>query len=274
MLPLAILCAAAVLASSPVLAIGAPGLQGAGFDDNQIRFYGEHLAQELALAGAKVTTPREIQAAIGLERDRKLLGCNDSGCLVELANALGADAILVGDVARIGTKVQVNLKLVAAKDAQTVAIYSDRVQRDDEILDALAQAAKELAQVAAEKLGRSLAPVQRAKQARPASMRSWSWAPLALGGAALAAGGVSAWQANSLYARLTTTSSLDVNVAYRIRNEGMQWRLATQVALGVGGAAVLAGGAMYLFGEPAPAKVTLVPLPGGGAFASFEGRLP
>jgi len=259
MLSLVMTCAAAVLATSPVLAIGAPG---------------EHVAQEMAYAGAKVTTPRQIEAAIGLERQRQMLGCTDASCIVELANALGADAILLGDVARIGSKVQINLKLVGAQNAQAVAIYSDRVQKDEEVLDALAQAAKELVQGAAEKLGRSLSPLPRPRKVQAASLRSWSWAPLALGGAALVAGGVAAWQTNSLYSQLTTTNPIDVNEAYRIRSEGIQWRLATQVTLGVGVAAALAGGAMYLFGEPPQAHVSLVPLPGGGALATFEGRLP
>ena len=58
----------------------------------------------------KVMTSGDVAAVLGAERQRQLLGCSDaaSSCMAELASALGADAIAIGDIAVItGSSYQV-----------------------------------------------------------------------------------------------------------------------------------------------------------------------
>src|SRR3990172_8953663 len=55
-------------------------------------FYTGYFADRLIDQGLEVTSPRELTALLGLERQRQLLGCeDDSSCLIEIAGAIGVD---------------------------------------------------------------------------------------------------------------------------------------------------------------------------------------
>jgi hypothetical protein len=154
--------AAASAASVPKLA--APGLNGVGLEAAFASFAGEHLAQQLREAGLEVVTGSEIGAVLGLERQKEMLGCTAGACLTELANALGADGVVMGDLAQIGSKIALNVKVISARDARTLASYSSRVEGREALLDALTQAAKKMAPDVAKALGGAL----RAQGAGPA----------------------------------------------------------------------------------------------------------
>ncbi len=82
----------------------------------------DRFATQLGATGAvKVTTRNDIEQALGLERQRQLLGCSDGGCLAELAGALGVDAVLTGSVVRVGKQLTVTLRAVAASSGQEIA---------------------------------------------------------------------------------------------------------------------------------------------------------
>ena len=64
------------------------------------RTLGGVLAKSVANLGYEVLAPSDIQAMIGLERMKDLVGCeNDSSCLTELGGALGADLLIGGSSA-------------------------------------------------------------------------------------------------------------------------------------------------------------------------------
>ena len=67
--------AAAPAASADPLKVAAPGLDAANMAESMRQFCSDHLAQQLALQGVRVTTPSEIGAILGLERQKQLLGC-------------------------------------------------------------------------------------------------------------------------------------------------------------------------------------------------------
>lgn len=54
--------------------IAAPLLEGVNLSDELTAFYSDHLAQQLASHGLKVTNPRDVGQVLGLERQRELLG--------------------------------------------------------------------------------------------------------------------------------------------------------------------------------------------------------
>ena len=56
---------AAILLSASPLTLAAPGLSVVGFDEKTGLFLGEHVAQQLKLAGAKVVTQKEMAAVLG-----------------------------------------------------------------------------------------------------------------------------------------------------------------------------------------------------------------
>lgn len=141
------LVAAATLAATPVK-LAAPGLTYVGVDEKSGVFFLDFLAQQLRGHGLEVTTQSQIAAVLGLERQKQLLGCTEesSSCLAELAGALGVDGVLSGSLARTGRGTYViNLNVVGATDGTNLASGSTRVGSDDELLDWLTTAAREMA---------------------------------------------------------------------------------------------------------------------------------
>lgn len=150
----------AVLTASPVK-VAAPGLAGVSASQELLAFVTDHLAQELVLEGVEVISSSQIASVLGLERQKQLLGCPESQCVVELANALGVDAILLGTVAKLGTVIQLDVRLVSATDAKALAIFSERVGSEAGLLDAMTRAAKALAPQVAKSLGKTVTPTPR-----------------------------------------------------------------------------------------------------------------
>lgn len=139
----------AVLAASPgSVRIAAPTLNMVGVKSDLAGFYSDHLAQRLSAEGLFVISAADIKAVLTQERQKQLLGCADDkadSCAVEMGNALGADAVLSGTVAKIEDVYQVDLKVVSAVNAKPLALYSGRAQGDKALLDELDKAAKKLA---------------------------------------------------------------------------------------------------------------------------------
>jgi hypothetical protein len=166
--------------------LAAPGLTGVGFDAAFTGFVSEQLAQELRDVGLEVVTAKEVGAVLGFERQKQLLECGDTGvCLTELANALGADAVLVGELAQVGKKIQVNVRVVSARDARVLGSSSERVAGREAVLDALGRAAKKIGPSVARALGKpllatsaTLPPVSTVSpQVRPAATADNTGAP-------------------------------------------------------------------------------------------------
>lgn len=81
-------------------------------------FYAEQLAQALRNEGLSVTTAADIATLLGAERQRELLGCSSAGgsCMVELANALGCDATLTVNLAKLGSSFRGLARLLSSRD--------------------------------------------------------------------------------------------------------------------------------------------------------------
>ncbi len=103
-------------------------------------FLSETFAQKLAEhSNLKVTTAKNIGALVGLERQRELMGCdnNAGNCIAELAGAIGAQAVVVGEVARLERSLQVNLRVVNGKTSDLLFSTSVRGSTMDDIVDKL-----------------------------------------------------------------------------------------------------------------------------------------
>src|SRR5688572_25341010 len=72
----------------------------------------------------KVITTRDVQAILGQEAAKQQMACTDSSCLSELADAIGADFLVSGDIARFGEQTLLTLRLVDMKSAQVVSSSS------------------------------------------------------------------------------------------------------------------------------------------------------
>ena len=279
-------------APAPSVSLAAPPFHGVNLDEDTRTFYSEHFAQQLGLNGLKVTTAREIQQVLGFERQKQLLGCGEdsASCLAELANALGVDGLVSGSIGKLGSVYQVNLKIISAQTAETLASFAARARSEEQVLDVLAQAAREMS---ARVLGRSRTGLERREPAsstgrrdlhggsgaRPGRRRSagptvrqWSWAP-ATAGVALGLGG--AWfiaRGNEVDGALRSqTDPLPLDEARARLEQGKSDQALGATLLSVGIAGVLAGGGMFLFGDGAP-QVTFVP--SSSPTLSVSGRFP
>jgi TolB-like protein len=229
-----------------------------GVDDRLARALTDAVANEVASRGFfQTSSSRDIQTLLGVERQRQLLGCDESGCMSELAGALGARFVLNGSLARLGDAYQLSLQLLDSQRAGTVR-RSMHLAKD---LDGLRA---QLPTAVAEVTGTPLPPA-------PSHL-----VPYALmgGGAvavtAAAVVGLLAVTSTSQYQKelsigVTTPSILKTYSYYTQAKSqlGAEWGVAIGAAA-VG--AVLVGVGLYVNpAEPGSSKVALAPGPQGVA---------
>lgn len=267
------LFAAEAAAAPPALRIVAPGLRVTNLKANLARDFNEHLAQQLVARGIAVVTASDMQAVISLERQKQLLGCSEeaSSCMSELAGALGADGVLTGTVVRIGKKFQVNVRVVDARDARPIALFSEQTDREEELFGVL--------DLAAQKLVNDLTPliVARAKEAkaattpapvavdeptvvetRPGARRLW-WVPAVVTGLFAVASIVFFTQAAAVSKELnsTTGAAIDYPLSSTLAR-GRTFEALAWTGAGLATAALLTTGALLLF-APDTVSVSLAP---------------
>jgi hypothetical protein len=71
----------------------------ATYQGSLIKAVNSIIAKDLRDQGFDVITPADIGAALGLDKERQLMGCSEDGCLAEIGGALGADYIVHGELA-------------------------------------------------------------------------------------------------------------------------------------------------------------------------------
>ncbi|MDQ3262299.1 MAG: hypothetical protein M3Y59_01365 [Myxococcota bacterium] len=255
-------------------------LNGLNMDAKEVSFYSEHVAQQLAFQGVRVTTSKEISTLLGFERQKHLLNCNEgsSSCVAELANALGVDCILTGDIGKFGTKYQITLKALSASDARVLAAHSQRVNGDEALLDELTRAARFMAPELAKKLGRKLHATQQAAALvqDTGPQIPWGWVALGAGAAVAGGGGYSLSLAADRYTQLVgAQQQVRTEDAVRFRSEGSLFQTVGWVGVGLGAAAMAGGVAMLVMPSGAPAKAQAMVLPTADGFVfSVGGVLP
>jgi hypothetical protein len=240
-----------------------------------VAFHSEHLAQQLKVAGFDVVTNKEIAVLLGMERQKQLLGCSEGSCIAEMASALGADAVVLGDIAKVGDERQINLKVISSANGKTLATYTDRVGSDDAIVDSLTRAAAHLTYEVCAALGRPV-PTGVANLQVKNPLKRAGFVTL---GAGIVVGAVGAGlliKTNLDYQRITNaTSSMPVSAAdaVAIRNSGPPLQTAGVALAIAGGAAIVAGVALVVAGRSERVGVALVPSAEGATFA-IAGVLP
>ncbi|HEY8208710.1 MAG TPA: hypothetical protein VIG99_14570 [Myxococcaceae bacterium] len=266
---------AAVSPDTPIK-LAAPQLSVLNMDARAGTFFNEHVAERLSAEGFRVTTAKEIEELVGLERRRQLVGCDEnSACLSELANALGVDAIISGEIGKLGGKYQLLLKVNSALDGRQLSSYSARTSSEEGVLDEISRAAHIMAPEIARAFGRTLKPIVRERQATP---RDYAWLPAVAGALAAGGGGFCMYQASVRYDQLThPTAPMTIAQGDAIRTSGKTFQGVGLAGLGVGGAALIASGAMFFLGggDGAPAAgASAAVLPEGGFAVGVTGVLP
>ncbi|HUB07572.1 MAG TPA: hypothetical protein VMB50_11250, partial [Myxococcales bacterium] len=92
-------------------------------------------------SGNTVIGADEVRAMVGLEREKAILGCQQTSCLAEIGGALGAERIVIGSLSKFGASTYLlDLKLLDARTARVVAEGSARFEKEDALPDAVAKA--------------------------------------------------------------------------------------------------------------------------------------
>ncbi|MFT3843394.1 MAG: hypothetical protein QM723_40805 [Myxococcaceae bacterium] len=234
------------LAAAP-LKMAAPGLAPSGLPPDRAEFLSGYVATQVALAGVKVVSSKEIAAIIGMERQKELLGCKDSSqCLEEIAAALGTDALLVGDVALFGGRYVATLKVVRSSNGQTVAIQTVEAANEADFLEALRGASARLAADALQAFG-----LEAVSLGNRGPSRYWAAIPLGL---AVLAGSSTPFlfgQANTNFTKLTDNAHVGYQEALDARNDGQALQM-TGVIMAITAGVMLAAAVVWWFAIGAP----------------------
>lgn len=98
--------------------------------------------------GARLVSSADVRSLLGVERQKQLLGCTESGCLAELGGALGARYIVNGQVGRVGNKLLVSASLLDARNAHSLAKLAQTLDGEDQLPAASDALADQLADAA------------------------------------------------------------------------------------------------------------------------------
>lgn len=257
------------LAAAPKMA--APGLTCAGIPPGTCNAFSEHLAQQLTDKTLSVSTASDIEAVLGQERQKQLLGCEDnsSSCSLEIANALGVDAILRGSLAKVGQTVIINIRVVSASNAKSLASYSETAQGLEMVPEALERAAERISVELNLEGGAS----RGARWAKPKVL-----VPAGIAVAAAAGGVATLFMAKGQLDQLNGRVSPDFDPR-ETASRGQTLATTSYALFGVAGAAAITAGVLFFLSgssttatsEPLPATMAIGP---SGAFISFTGVWP
>src|SRR4051812_40782800 len=191
--------------------------------------------------------------------------------MAELAAALGVDGVVTGSVGKFDQAYQVNISVVSSRDGRTLSAFSRKVNGSSAVLDALNDAADQMARDLSRALGRPPAPPHQPlapeRTSAPSTLRDWFSVPSGLGVAAGVGSTLFLLQANAAADQLRKAAGdpannhLTLDAANTIRANG-----ATSATLGYAFAAVAAAGigiGAYCFFAGGPSQpVALRILPG------------
>jgi hypothetical protein len=230
MLPLAVMLA--VTAAAPTK-IAVPDWKGVNVPDDLSRYYASEVARALREESFEVVTSRDITTLLGFERQKQLLGCaGESSCIAELGNALGCDAVLVGDLARLDETYRGSLRIISPVTGALLAEAAFEASGQRALVDALEKATHALA--------------SKVRPAGPrASVRKWAFVPLGVGVLLAVAGAIALGIAGADYGRIP---SVDEMTGLGLVREGKTAQLAAGILGGTALTALLVAGAVFLFG--------------------------
>jgi len=229
------------------LKLATVGFTQHGLTDAQASFFAEHFSVQLQRAGddVRVTTPKDLETVLGVEKQKQLLGCADdsSSCMAEIAEALGAAGLVTGQIAKVGQRYQLNVKIMAPEGTKTLYLHSSELLPSEEALIA------ELNAVAADAVAKLRPATGGTVTAAPAGKQrsKLKLIPGAVGVAALLAGGVGLAQAGAQYGALSDSSrwqTLEPTDAMQLR-EGGKLALGLGLTLAIAGAVLIVASALW-----------------------------
>jgi hypothetical protein len=234
-----------------------------GVSAGTVEILGNVIAADLARQGFDVISKSDIQAMLGFQKDRQLLGCTeDASCIAEIGGSLGVDYVLTGQVGQIGSQYNVSLLVVDSRKAKVVTRLSSFCEANE---DALVKAAR--AGVGTLTVAIRGGPLPAGKEPSRPFTRSpgTAWAAWGTGAALLAGGAVVGVTAKGRFDELESQKGAANYIdLYADRSPGIRRLNLAADALYAGGVAVAALGTWVWFRvEKTPVAVGPLPTAGG-----------
>ena len=263
------------LLSATPITVASPGFQAVNVEEKVAGFALEHLSERLGRLGIRVITPTEIQAILGLERQRQLLGCGESNtsCAAELGDALGAESTMIGTLARLGDTLELSIKVVSNRTGERRAGFSERVKSESELLELMDEAATSLAQ----QLLPPTAVVPGVSQPAPGlrlRLRNRALIPVVIGAVFAVASGTMYGLAFAAHADLTNAALPPPANGTTRAAEGQTFQTLSAVFAGATVASAAVALWFYVSGAPPPLLTASLGLVGGAPAFTFGGRFP
>jgi len=242
---------------------------GEGADPSVARAVTASVAKEISRRAVHdLVTSADVATLLGAERQRQLMGCGDesASCVAELSGALGARFVMTGAVTRLGTTWQLTLQTVDGSNAHAVGRAVQLAPDVETLVLALPMLVSD-----ATGLPRPPEP----SRAGPAVLAGAGIAVVVAGAAVLL---------ESLFRESELSKELDlaVNTPSLLRPATsyesdvhliVTERIVAGVTLGVG-AALAAGGLVWLFLSGSRSGAVAVAPTNGGAMFALQGVWP
>lgn len=208
----------------------------------------------LAGSGVKIVTQRDLADALGLERQKQLLGCveDDAQCQLDLGQALAVDGILSGSVVQPLDGYLLSIKVVRPTDGSRVMASSRTLANQADLLEAL--------DTEALRIGGRLA-------GRSSRSRLIGILGIAGGGAFIVAGGLLFGLAKVEAGRLRSTQPLSSDEVRGAVSRGSTMQPLGLTLLGLGIPTLIVGALWLALGYDSAHSVALSLTPDGAAFA-------
>jgi TolB-like protein len=246
------------------------------------------VVSEVARHGYDVISQSDISTMIGFEKQKKMLGCDETSCLAEIGGALGVDYLITGQVGQIGTRYRISLLVVDSRKARVTGRAANFCDQNEDALARAAEAtvAQLITSIRAGESNQLAPPVAagRSPDAAPAPpppardasagrataslggrhMTTDTWIALGTGGALVIGGSLAIVGARNRYDTLSAKQgSQGYFDAYHSQSSGIRTQaIVGTVALGAGVVAAGVGG--WLYWRSDRAEVALIPTAANG----------
>jgi TolB-like protein len=142
----------------------------------------------------------EIRAMLDLEAQKQLVGCSDVSCVAEIAEALGVDGVVIGNLAVVGESISFGLKHIDQRSATTLGQATRRIEGTDpaNVLATIGPVVEELFPGVPLRPGMTRGvPEEIAFRIHPPPLQPWVfWSLASASAVAVVAGGaLTAWNA-------------------------------------------------------------------------------
>ena len=231
-----------------------------GVDAASAAAFTDTLTTELAARGHfEVISSADVRTLLGVERQRQLLGCEESSCMTELAGALGSRYVASGSLTQLGAVFQLSVQVIDTQTAKPLG-------RASQVAPTLADLRALIPWMVADATATER-PVPPSK-VLPIAM-------ISVGGAGVIAGGIVGGLALSHEQALAAdlgrpaseTQPLDSPLAsYQKRANDIGAQKSIALAAMISGAALAVVGVILFPRGPNPPPIALVPSDRGFAF--------